>query len=163
MTKYVEVRSYYLPDDHAAIVAAAKAARLPLGVWVRGIAVRQAHRIAGGLEEADVVPAPDPERTEAEAFARALDAALARRPRLLDTEIAEKLNTSVDIVRRHRADRGIAPALAPGSRRTWDHDRLRELFASGLDDAQIAEATGWTRGTVRTRRSFLGLSRIVPG
>jgi hypothetical protein len=150
-------------EERTVILAAAERAGTTPSRFLRLAGLRAARRTLAGLEEdaPDLAPLPvDRAVEEARRTGARIDAELARVPRLSDPAIAEALGLTVDVVRRHRESRGIAGA--PPARGDWE-PRIREAHGRGLTVDEIATATGYTPGTVRTRLSQLGLRAAASG
>lgn len=146
-----EVRIPVTDGERAEITAAA--GDTPVATWARALLLAQARRLNAGLPvNLDARPAEDPVR----ATERALDAALAEVPRLSDPAIAERLELTVDVVRRHREAAGIEAAPGQAFGTAWEGP-IREAHARGLLTREIAEATGYTVRTVQQRLSQLRL------
>lgn len=127
-------------------------------VWARGILLRQARRQADGLDtDVDVAPVEDPIRkTEREVLVE-----LARKPRLTDGEIAEKLRLGPDVVTRIRRSHRISPATTTRRKSGWEA-KIRAAFDRGLSDAEIAAECGYSVATVVEYRHRLRLTRVLP-
>lgn len=131
---------------------AAAEAEVTMADWARGLLVRQAQRVTAGLGvNLDLPPAEDP----AQVTERAIDAALAIKPRLSDPAIADRLNLTVDVVRRHREARGVE-GVAPVAAKPWEAP-IRAAHAQGLATREIAESTGYSYRSVQQYLSELGL------
>lgn len=168
MGRDIDIRVTVSTAEMAAIDTAATALGVSRAALLREAGLREARRIAVGLPGA----APDlphlrfPEVEAERATEARIDAELARLPRMSDPAIAEALDLTVDTVRRHRESRGI-PGVAPQGGRPlveggWEA-AIRSAHASGLTAEGIAEATGYSVGTVRTRLSRLGLRAAPSG